>query len=407
MPTKKLTFKPTLYACYLGTITLAIVINLAPILFIVFQEAYGITYEMLGRLVLVNFVTQIVTDILAIRYADRIGYRISIVAAHILAFTGLCALGILPVLMGSSLSYTAITIATVIYAIGGGLLEVLVSPIVEALPGDAKASTMALLHGFYCWGQVAVVLLSTLLLHFIGYSNWFIIPILWSLIPLFNSVLFTRVPIVPIVPDGKSISPGSLLKSKLFIPALILMVCSGASEQVMAQWSSLFAEKGLGVSKIIGDLLGPCLFAVFMGTGRTLYGLFGHKINLRKTLIYCSFLCVICYLTASFAPNSFIALAGCAVCGLSVSLMWPGMLSLTAEQNPGGGIPMFGMLAVAGDVGCAVGPWLTGAVSSYFIGTSTTAAAQQPGLKAGLLSAIVFPVIMIIGIFRLHKKTRV
>lgn len=299
--------------------------------------------------------------------------------------------------MGSSLSYTAITIATVIYAIGGGLLEVLVSPIVEALPGDAKASTMALLHGFYYWGQVAVVLLSTLLLHFIGYSNWFIIPILWSLIPLFNSVLFTRVPIVPIVPDGKSIPPGSLLKSKLFIPALILMVCSGASEQVMAQWSSLFAEKGLGVSKIIGDLLGPCLFAVFMGTGRTLYGLFGHKINLRKTLIYCLFLCVICYLTASFAPNSFIALAGCAVCGLSVSLMWPGMLSLTTEQNPGGGIPMFGMLAVAGDVGCAVGPWLTGAVSSYFIGTSTTAAAQQPGLKAGLLSAIVFPVIMIIG----------
>ncbi|MHB1151299.1 MAG: MFS transporter [Eubacteriales bacterium] len=406
MSTKKLTFKSTLYACYLGTITQAIVVNLAPILFIVFKDSYGISFEMLGRLVLVNFVTQIITDLFAVRYVDRIGYRKCIVAAHVLASVGLCAMGIFPYIMRSSSSYIGITIATIIYAVGGGLLEVLVSPIVEALPGDAKASAMALLHGFYCWGQVAVVLFSTLLLRFIGYSSWYIIPVLWAILPLFNSIFFSRVPIVHIISDGKTIPLLSLFKSKLFLLALILMVCSGASEQVMAQWASLFAEKGLGVSKVTGDLLGPCLFAVFMGTGRTLYGLFGSKINLRKTLIFSSFLCISCYLTASLSPNPFLSLAGCALCGLSVSLMWPGMLSLTSERYPGGGTPMFGMLAVCGDFGCSVGPWLAGAVTSSYMSVNISAAAEQIALKAGLLSAIIFPVMMIMGVFLLRKTKK-
>lgn len=406
MSKEKINYKPTLYACYLGTITQAVVINLAPVLFIVFQESYGVSYEMLGRIVLVNFVTQIVTDLFAVRYVDRIGYRKCIVAAHILACTGLCALGILPYLARTSSPYIAITISTVIYAVGGGLLEVLVSPIVEAIPGDAKASTMALLHGFYCWGQVAVVLLSTIILQLIGHSMWYIIPVLWAAIPLCNSVFFSLVPIAPIIPDGKRIPLHSLIKSKLFLLALFLMVCSGAAEQVMAQWSSLFAEKGLGISKVTGDLLGPCLFAFFMGSGRTLYGLFGQKTNLRKTLIYCSFLCVVCYLTASLAPNPFLSLAGCALCGLSVSLMWPGMLSLTSERYPGGGTPMFGMLAVFGDIGCSIGPWLSGAVSSAVIASQTSAAAEQFGLKAGLLSGIIFPVFMIIGVLLLKKRKR-
>ncbi len=404
MSKNNLSYKSTLYACYLGTITQAIVVNLAPILFIVFQDSYGISFEMLGRLVLVNFVTQIATDLFAVRYVDRIGYRKCIVAAHILATAGLVMMGLLPAITGPSYSYAAITIATFVYAVGGGLLEVLVSPIVEALPGDAKASAMALLHGFYCWGQVAVVLLTTLLLHFIGYSSWFVIPVLWAILPLFNSFFFSRVPIAHIIKDGKIIPLGSLFKSKLFLLALVLMVCSGASELVMAQWSSLFAEKGLGVSKITGDLLGPCLFAVFMGTGRTLYGLFGDKINLRKTLIFCSFLCVACYLTASLSPNPFLSLAGCSVCGLSVSLMWPGMLSLTSERYPGGGTPMFGMLAVFGDIGCSVGPWLAGVVTGSYISLNSSAAAEQIGLKAGLLSAIIFPVLMIIGVSLLRKK---
>jgi hypothetical protein len=288
--------------------------------------------------------------------------------------------------------------------VGGGLLEVLISPIVEALPGDAKASAMALLHGFYCWGQVAVVLMTTLLLRLTGFSMWYIIPVFYAIIPAMNAVFFSRVPICPIVADGKNIPLRSLFKSKLFLIALMLMACSGASELAMAQWASLFAEKGLGVSKITGDLLGPCLFAVFMGTGRTLYGLFGYKINLRRTLVASSFLCILCYLTASLSQDPFLSLAGCALSGLSVSLMWPGMLSLTSERYPGGGTPMFGTLALFGDVGCSVGPWLTGIVSSSVMGVNATAAAEKLGLRAGLLTAVIFPTLMIFGVSMLKKK---
>lgn len=404
MSTKKLNYKSTLYACYLGTITQAIVINLSPILFIVFQDSYAISFEMLGRLVLINFIFQILTDAFAVRYVDRIGYRKCIVTAHVLTAAGLCAMGIFPYILPDSAAYIGLIAATVIYAVGGGLLEVLISPIVQALPGEAKASAMALLHGFYCWGQVAVVLISTLLLRLIGFKMWYIIPVFFSIIPLINAVFFSRVPIAPIIADGKNIPLRSLFKSKLFLIALMLMACSGASELAMAQWASLFAEKGLGVSKITGDLLGPCLFAVFMGMGRTLYGLFGNKINLRRALIASSFLCVLCYLTASLSPNPFLSLAGCALTGLSVSLMWPGMLSLTAERYPGGGTPMFGTLALFGDVGCSVGPWLTGVVSSSVMGVNVTASAEKLGLKAGLFSAVIFPTLMIFGVSMLKKN---
>ncbi|MDY3369153.1 MFS transporter, partial [Zhenhengia yiwuensis] len=373
------TYKNTLRACYLGYITQAIVNNLAPLLFIIFQNQYHISFEMIGRLILINFGTQIVADILSVKYVDRIGYRKAAVIAHIFCSVGLMSLGVLPLIMPTP--YMGLVVAVMIYAIGGGIIEVLVSPIVEFLPGDEKASAMSLLHSFYCWGQVGVVLFTTLLLKVIGSSYWFVLPILWAFIPLYNIRNFLKVPIIEPHEDAPTMSIGELLSTRGFMIALLLMLCAGASEITMSQWSSLFAEKGLQVPKVVGDLLGPCLFAVLMGIGRSIYGIWGHKINLNRALMASGILCVICYAVTIFVQNPFISLLGCAVTGLSVSLMWPGTFSLTSATYPMGGTAMFGMLAIFGDIGAAVGPWIAGVVSD----------AVGLGLKAGLLVAIVFP----------------
>lgn len=385
------TYKHTLRACYLGYITQAIVNNLAPLLFIIFQNQYHISFEMIGRLILINFGTQIVADILSVKYVDRIGYRKAAVIAHIFCSVGLMSLGILPLIMPTP--YMGLVIAVMIYAIGGGIIEVLVSPIVEFLPGDEKASAMSLLHSFYCWGQVGVVLFTTLLLKVIGSSYWFVLPILWAFIPLYNIKNFLKVPIIEPHEDAPTMSIGELLSTRGFMIALLLMLCAGASEITMSQWSSLFAEKGLQVPKVVGDLLGPCLFAVLMGIGRSIYGIWGHKINLNRALMASGILCVICYAVTIFVQNPFISLLGCAVTGLSVSLMWPGTFSLTSATYPMGGTAMFGMLAIFGDIGAAVGPWIAGVVSD----------AVGLGLKAGLLVAIVFPVILVIGVMLLDS----
>lgn len=385
------TYKHTLHACYLGYITQAMVNNLAPLLFIIFQNQYHISFEMIGRLILINFGTQIVADILSVKYVDRIGYRKAAVMAHIFCSIGLMSLGVLPLIM--PVPYMGLVIAVMIYAIGGGIIEVLVSPIVEFLPGDEKASAMSLLHSFYCWGQVGVVLLTTLLLKVIGSSYWFVLPILWAFIPLYNIKNFLKVPIIEPHEDAPTMSIGELLSTRGFMIALLLMLCAGASEITMSQWSSLFAEKGLQVPKVVGDLLGPCFFAVLMGIGRSIYGIWGHKINLNRALMASGILCVICYAVTIFVQNPFISLLGCAVTGLSVSLMWPGTFSLTSATYPMGGTAMFGMLAIFGDIGAAVGPWIAGVVSD----------AVGLGLKAGLLVAIVFPIMLVIGVMLLKK----
>ena len=385
------TYKHTLRACYLGYITQAIVNNLAQLLFIIFQNQYHISFEMIVRLILINFGTQIVADILSVKYVDRIGYRKAAVMAHIFCSIGLMSLGVLPLIM--PVPYMGLVIAVMIYAIGGGIIEVLVSPIVEFLPGDEKASAMSLLHSFYCWGQVGVVLLTTLLLKVIGSSYWFVLPILWAFIPLYNIKNFLKVPIIEPHEDAPTMSIGELLSTRGFMIALLLMLCAGASEITMSQWSSLFAEKGLQVPKVVGDLLGPCFFAVLMGIGRSIYGIWGHKINLNRALMASGILCVICYAVTIFVQNPFISLLGCAVTGLSVSLMWPGTFSLTSATYPMGGTAMFGMLAIFGDIGAAVGPWIAGVVSD----------AVGLGLKAGLLVAIVFPIMLVIGVMLLKK----
>lgn len=404
-------FKSTVFACYRGYITQGIVNNLSPLFFVLFQNKFGISYSLISALILCNFVTQVITDVLSVKYVDRIGYRKSAVIAHALAFLGLVMQGTLPNVLPAP--YVGLVLATIVNGVGGGLIEVIISPIVDSCPGDAKASAMSLLHSFYCWGQVGVVLITTLLLRLIGEDLWFIIPILWSLLPLYNLFRFLKVPLMPTVSEEEKTPLKTLFTSKIFLVALLLMLCAGASELAMSQWSSLFAERALGVTKVIGDLLGPCLFAVFMGIGRTIYGVWGEKIHLTGAMVFCAALCILCYLGTALFENPWLSLLSCALCGFSVSLMWPGTFSLTSAAYPKGGTAMFGILAVLGDVGCSVGPALMGAVSGAVSGNAKIAAsfpnltADQLGLKSGMLFSSVFPAFILIGVLlltRFHKS---
>lgn len=407
---RKYTYKHTLHACYFGYIIQAIVNNLAPLLFVVFQDQFHISFEMIGRLILINFATQIIVDVLAVKYIDRIGYRTGVVAAHVFSAVGLIALGTLPLIMPNP--YIGLVMAVVLYAIGGGLIEVLISPIVDSLPGEEKASAMSLLHAFYCWGQVLVILVTTVLLQVVGSQMWFVFPILWAIIPIYNLTQFVKVPLMPAVSEHEKIPLKELFSSKLFLIALLLMMCAGAAELSMSQWASLFAEKGLQVPKMLGDLLGPCLFAVLMGIGRTIYGVYGHKIHLKKILLASSLLCIACYGITIFVPIPIISLLGCALCGLAVSVMWPGTLSLTSARYPKGGTAMFGLLAVMGDVGASVGPWITGWVSDLGqksdqlieMSQINNINIEQLGLKIGMLVAIVFPIMMFVGLCFLKEQ---
>lgn len=407
----KYQYQSTLYACYAGYITQAIVNNLAPLLFVIFQSSFSLSFEEVGRLILVNFGTQILADLLAVKYVDKIGYRKAAALAHLFCAVGLIGLALLPHLISP---YLGLTIAVVIYALGGGLLEVLVSPIVEALPGDQKESAMSLLHSFYCWGQMAVVLLSTLFLWIFGTHIWWILPIVWAVLPIWNLFRFLKVPLVSPVPEQKLMSLKELLSNRFFLLALVLMMCAGASELTMSQWSSLFAETGLHVPKVVGDLLGPCLFAVFMGIGRTWYGLWGERIHLKKAMLFTGGLCVCCYFITVFSPIPILSLLGCAVCGFSVSLMWPGTFSMTAARFPMGGTAMFGMLAVFGDLGASIGPWFAGVFSDLVQNSKPLEQfslqhgieLSELGLKCGLLAAILFPLILVVGVLFFQKNNK-
>ena len=408
----ELKWRRTKMACYMGCITQAINVNLAPLLFIIFQNEFGFTFEQIGRIILINFGTQIVADIIATKYVDRIGYRPSILAALALSVIGLTGLSCMPRLMGGS--YAGLVIPVMIYSFGSGLIEVLISPLVEALPGDEKASMMSLLHSFYCWGQTAVVLITTLLIWRLGEGIWPLLPVLWAIIPALDFFVFLKAPLGSVIAEGGTpMRIRDLFKSGFFWVAMVLMICSGSSELTMSQWSSLFAEKGLRVSKLLGDLLGPCLFAVFMGITRAAYGVFGSKIDIHKALIASGGLCVVCYGMTVFSPDPIVSLIGCALCGVSVALMWPGTLSFSAARFPMGGTAMFGILAVCGDIGGAFGPWLAGVVSdaAQKTGAVMNLAAQtglepeQLGLKAGLLLGMIFPVCLFIALMMLKKQS--
>jgi len=388
--------KHTLFSCYIGYITQAIVNNLTPLLFLTFRKEFGLTIKELALLTTVNFCTQLLVDLLSMKFVDRIGYRVAAVLAHFMAALGLLAIPVLPNLLPTPL--VGFIIAIVIYAIGGGLLEVIVSPIVEACPTEHKESVMSLLHSFYCWGQVGVVLLSTGFFIFVGIDYWRLLFCFMAMIPLFNMLYFTRVPIYQLVHEDKGLSIRNLFSMSTFWIFLLLMVCAGASELSMSQWASAFAESGLHVSKTIGDLAGPCTFALLMGISRVLYARFSRKISLVKAMSISGGLCIVSYLIASLSSNAILSLVGCALCGFSVGIFWPGTFSIASKTIRNGGTAMFAILALAGDLGCSMGPTFVGVVSATF----------QDDLHKGLLVASVFPVILLVGLafyyIRNHNK---
>ncbi len=389
----KNSYQKTIYACFTAYIVQAIVNNFAPLLFLTFQSTYHIPLQSITLLVTVNFALQLLVDLASVGFVDKIGYRASLVIAHIFAAAGTVALAVLPDLAPDP--FAGLFIAVVIYAIGGALLEVLVSPVVEACPTDNKESAMSLLHSFYCWGHVGVVLISTVFFRVFGIENWKILAFIWALVPFVNLFVFTRVPIAPLIKEGeKGYTLRELAGKKIFWVFLLMMMCAGASEQSVSQWASTFAEKGLGVDKAVGDLAGPMAFAVLMGSARAVYGKYGDRWNLERFMTGSAALCVASYLCVSLMPCPAAGLAGCAVCGLSVGIMWPGTFSRASASLPGGGTAMFALMALAGDLGCAGGPTLVGMVSSRF----------GDDLRTGILAAAVFPLLLLAGIALCRKS---
>ena len=384
-------YKKTLIACYLGFITQAISANYAPLLFLTFKNTYAISLDKIALIPMIFFLTQLFTDLAAIKFVDKIGYRACVVASQVLSAIGLVLMAVLPELL--PVPFVGILISVILYAIGSGLIEVLISPIVEACPFDNKESMMSLLHSFYCWGTVGVILGSTIFFAIFGIEHWRILTMIWAILPFANTFNFISCPIERLVEDGEGMPVGQLLRLPLFWLLMLLMVCSGASEISMLQWASAFTEAALGVSKTIGDLAGPCMFAILMGLARIFHGKANEKLDLTKMMFFCGTLCVICYLMASFATIPILGLMGCALCGLSVGIMWPGTLSISAQKCPTGGTAMFAILALAGDLGGSIGPSIVGMISNLAGGN----------LKSGLLVASIFPIVLILGLFVLKK----
>ena len=406
----KLDYRHTRRACYAGYFIQALVCNLTPLLFVIFQKRFEVSLSELSYLILFSFLCQLLMDFFCTRFGDRIGFRRMAFLCHGACFLGLIMLAVLPILMKNT--YLALILSALLYSFGGGMLEVLLNPIMNALPEPETGSKMSLLHSFYSWGQMATVALSTVFLKIFGDGAWFLLPALWSLLPLYNLIRFLRVPLPEAVPAEQRSPLRELFSKRAFILMFLIMFAAGASEMAMSQWASFFAERGLGVSKFMGDLLGPCLFALLMGLGRTLYGFYGHKWPLSLLLPLSAVLCIGCYLTAVLAKSPVFALLGCAVCGFSVCLMWPGTLSIASHRFITGGTAMFGVLAIAGDIGCSVGPWLSGLVSDSVqsLPQAGALAAQlgieleQVGLKAGLLVCCLFPLILILCALMLGKS---
>lgn len=381
----------TLTACYLGFVTQAICANFAPLLFLTFRNAYGISLSQLSLISTVFFFTQLLVDLICTKIADAVGYRVCVVAAELTSGLGIAGLSFMPNIMPSP--FGGIIICVIIYAIGSGLTEVLVSPIVEACPSENKEKAMSLLHSFYCWGWVAVILGSTLFFAVFGIENWKVLALIWSLIPFINIYNFATCPIEKLVEGDKSMSVRQLFKTGVFWIFIILMICAGSSEIAMGQWASAFAESALHLSKTVGDLAGPCEFAICMGISRVLYGKFGEKVDLRTYMIGSGILCLVCYLIAGLSSIPIMGLIGCALCGFSVGIMWPGSISISSKILPTGGTAMFALLALAGDLGGSIGPAIIGTVSQ----------SADENLQAGVLAGIGFPILLVILVLIIQR----
>ena len=385
-------YKSTIRACFAGYVVQAVVNNFVPLLFLTFQSQYGIPLSQVTLLITINFALQLAVDGVSVFFIDRIGYRAAAVIAHICAALGLVGLAFLPDLLPSP--FAGLLLSVLLYALGGGLLEVIVSPIVESCPSDHKAQTMSILHSFYCWGSAGVIVISTLFLKVFGASRWKILAAIWALLPLANCFVFTKVPLAPLVAEGGTgMHIGQLFRSRVFWVIMLMMLCAGASEQAVSQWASTFAEKGLGVSKAVGDLAGPTVFALLMATSRLLYGKFGAKIDLNKAMMASALLCVVSYLLIGLTNSPVLGLVGVGLCGLAVGIFWPGTFSTAAASLRGGGTAMFALMALAGDLGCSGGPTLAGAIAGAF----------GDNLRLGILCAVAFPALMILGILLIRR----
>lgn len=385
-------YKSTIRACFAGYVVQAVVNNFVPLLFLTFQSQYGIPLSQVTLLITINFALQLAVDGVSVFFIDRIGYRAAAVIAHICAALGLVGLAFLPDLLPSP--FAGLLLSVLLYALGGGLLEVIVSPIVESCPSDHKAQTMSILHSFYCWGSAGVIVISTLFLKIFGASSWKILAAIWALLPLVNCFVFTKVPLAPLVAEGGTgMHIGQLFRSRVFWVIMLMMLCAGASEQAVSQWASTFAEKGLGVSKAVGDLAGPTVFALLMATSRLLYGKFGAKIDLNKAMMASALLCVVSYLLIGLTNSPVLGLVGVGLCGLAVGIFWPGTFSTAAASLRGGGTAMFALMALAGDLGCSGGPTLAGAIAGAF----------GDNLRLGILCAVAFPALMILGILLIRR----
>ncbi len=382
-------YRHTLCASYLGYVTQAIVNNFVPLLLLTFHHSWGIGMPRLATLLSINFAIQLLVDLFGARFVDRIGYRPCIVAAHLFAGVGLVSLGILPHILPDP--FTGLLISIFLYAIGGGLTEVLIGPIVEACPTQHKEASMSLLHSFYCWGHVFVILVSTAYFALFGTENWPYLAFFWSLIPFLNAAYFAFVPLRRLDEQEavEQIPMSSLAKKTVFWLFMALMLCAGASEQAMSQWASAFAEAGLGVSKTLGDLAGPCMFAALMGLARLVSARLMRRFRLEHLMFVCCVTCVLSYLIASLSPQPLFSLVGCGLCGLSVGIMWPGTFSMASRALRGGGTALFAFLALAGDMGCTVAPWYVGLMTSL---------SPDGSLRSGLLPAILFPTLLFVGL---------
>ena len=386
-------YKWTVNACFAGYIVQAIVNNFVPLLFLTFQSSYGIPLSRITLLITVNFAVQLTVDLVSVTFVDRIGYRVSMLIAHGMAALGLAGLTVLPRMLDNA--YAGLLVSVVCYAVGGGLLEALVSPVMESCPTDNKEKAMSMLHSFYCWGQVGVVLISTLFFWLFGIGNWWILALVWAAVPIANGLLFARVPIAPLIQEGeRGLKVRELFRMRQFWLLMLMMVCAGASELSVSQWASTFAEKGLGVSKTLGDLAGPMFFALLMGGARAFYGKYGEKVALEKFMTGSALLCVASYLCISLVPVPWVGLLGCGVCGLSVGIMWPGTFSRATASIKRGGTALFALLALGGDIGCSAGPTLVGFVSGAF----------GDDLHKGILAGILFPVLLLAGLFLQREK---
>lgn len=388
-------------ACEFGITTQSAVNILAPLLFVIFRDNFGLSYTTIANLMLFNFSVQIATDFTAIRILGALDYRKSGILAQASAALGLIMLGVLPSFIPIR---PALFAATFFMAFGGGLLEVMVSPIVDSISEGQGSAKMNMLHSFFCWGQVIVILTATSALKLFGNGIWQVLPIFWALVPIISIVMFLVVPIPDIAKNERKAGEKLPYRSGVFLLMCFLMIASGASEITMAEWASVFAQKGLGIDKFAGDIFGPCLFAVFMGVGRLLFGIFGSRVDIKKALTAYSVLCTLCYITAATAKNAYIALFFCALTGFSVSIMWPGVYSYSSAVIKTGKTAMFGILALCGDIGCSLGSWLAGSVSDFSLkfpavlefADKIGVSYEQMGLKIGIASVAIFPLLMVI-----------